>query len=1695
MSAQSLTPQRDRSPCKRHTVCWAIALAFVSGLCGHVARAQNASVYSWEGTRAVPPNSTGLTTPFRVVNNAAGSIKFFLHVACTGSATTCSAPATLQVAGGSFSTVNVSYGTNSLPSGTITLSASDASGSASDVFSITQPLDQRVQVTPHAGSIAVTANASHGFTFTVKNIGADRATYSVTATCTAPVTCSSSSGSVTVNAGDTALYNVAFTSGSSAGGTVKVHAAAGTFSDDGSVIVGIAAPSSLSAAITNSDSLLARDLCFNASLGDRVAYSCGDLQVVHGLPATTTMGTTRAPVLIYNSQQARPAPLVAANLTLAAGAAGPDTILATVTVDSVPGRTWVTKFPGTVWAGGVPRRIAVSVDSLPPLGGNSGARILAYSLDVSACYNGGSCSSSPRQRGNFAVLDRAGSLYGAGWWVAGLERLDVPRMLWIGGDGSVGRYTQDVAQQNIWRAVATSRPDSIVRDATLGTYVRYAAGGARVFFNATSGLQDSTVNILGHRTKFTYASGQLRTIELPVLTGSAMYTFDTVVVSGKLKIVAPPVGGQRRVTTLQIAAGRLTSIADPDDTTGTSSSTGFDYLGAKALLSARRNRAGGRTAIGYAAAQRVAIDSTELTSQPRYAVTRIAAAESRGASGGVLTDSVYTTINGPRRDTTIVRIWTDRFGAPTVILNALGQRTEIIRANAAFPALATELHSPNETTTGFVTQSVYDAKGRMIVQRSLDSYGDGRTDSTRYEWHPSLDVITKIVPPEGDSTMFGYDPANGTLLWQKNARGDSTAYAYTSAGLIQSAKQPLTPPMFFFQDALGNLRKTQSALGFLTLHLRDAIGRDTLIVTPTDSTISVDSTRLIGAGLRTYTRFNLLDRDTLTISVGKHDMEGALTSPDTQALKVRKQFDAEGRLLSVTRSTIPATNITTVTTSWAYDLAGRDTAETAPDGHRERHVRDDAGNVVERWSRRALSDAIRFKYDALNRLLTRSTPAVYYAPDGAAPSYDQGLGLTLPADTASFAYDALGNVASAVNADAKVYRHYFNNGQLRADTLETREWGSTSFLSHVYGVKYTYDRDGRRRTLRHPSTLLRSGVRDSVVYQYSNWGSLASLTDILGSTYSFDYDANGRLAHRGLPGDISDTLRYDADDRLIGRWIRGPHYLGQDPRSDSLPQTTSIVDDTIWRDARGKVVNAETITDSVDATYSGIGSIRHMWQFRYPRGHANQFASPSKESYDHDALGQQISMATPSTDRTYAYEPTTGRLLAIHTPDPSGDFSDFLLDSTLYDAAGNVSEVWRNEGLGDMVVVKSNTHYYYDALDQLRSVDRWADWEPYWNKSSRKASSYEETRYDALGRRVLLRTRQDSATYSGGNLGVNSTISRYVWDGPEVLYEIRYPGDDQESAANLERDTAVVTQSEGKLHGRVAYTTGTGIDEPLAAIRFGYMGGVPIAITLFADYRGNINRGTTLDGHDISTTIPDIPWIDRHVSAYLNNQNPIEPRAWVGDLPAGHETTSGLLYRRNRMLDPVSGRFTQEDPAGLAGGLNLYGYAGGDPVTYSDPFGLMAMDTYVNCRPVGGKGDEGAVAHCAVRVVDEDRKIDQTIELLNEDGTKEIYWSLPGDEKAKKYSSDGWSRVAVPKGMSSREFDDAVLNSALQQTRTQRGQPYLPFGYTNSNRFVSNVITGAGGSVPSRPLAGFFPLIGAPGLCGGFTVLTGPNCH
>jgi len=58
----------------------------------------------------------------------------------------------------------------------------------------------------------------------------------------------------------------------------------------------------------------------------------------------------------------------------------------------------------------------------------------------------------------------------------------------------------------------------------------------------------------------------------------------------------------------------------------------------------------------------------------------------------------------------------------------------------------------------------------------------------------------------------------------------------------------------------------------------------------------------------------------------------------------------------------------------------------------------------------------------------------------------------------------------------------------------------------------------------------------------------------------------------------------------------------------------------------------------------------------------------------------------------------------------------------------------------------------------------------------------------------------------------------------------------------------------------------------------------------------------------------------------------------------------GISYFRNRMYDQATGRFIQEDPAGVAGGINLYQYSGNSPANFTDPFGLFKLDVEVGAQ-------------------------------------------------------------------------------------------------------------------------------------------------
>ena len=227
--------------------------------------------------------------------------------------------------------------------------------------------------------------------------------------------------------------------------------------------------------------------------------------------------------------------------------------------------------------------------------------------------------------------------------------------------------------------------------------------------------------------------------------------------------------------------------------------------------------------------------------------------------------------------------------------------------------------------------------------------------------------------------------------------------------------------------------------------------------------------------------------------------------------------------------------------------------------------------------------------------------------------------------------------------------------------------------------------------------------------------------------------------------------------------------------------------------------------------------------------------------------------------------------------------------------------------------------------------------------------AWEEYWYDALGRRVLKRTRTDSLCQAGVNAEVCfSTMERYVWDGDQLLYELRFDGGDNQSI-NLNRTASTTSEGRKEQFGWLAYTHGAGIDAPLDVVRHNFAGS-PFAIVLHANFRGENDAGTDTTGARFgcppTTTFDclDLDWPAQFGFAFHDQDGVRDPPVWIGSLIQSQRDASGLLYRRNRYYDPVTGQFTQSDPIGLAGGLNLYGFVGGDPVNFSDLFGLCPED-------------------------------------------------------------------------------------------------------------------------------------------------------
>lgn len=119
----------------------------------------------------------------------------------------------------------------------------------------------------------------------------------------------------------------------------------------------------------------------------------------------------------------------------------------------------------------------------------------------------------------------------------------------------------------------------------------------------------------------------------------------------------------------------------------------------------------------------------------------------------------------------------------------------------------------------------------------------------------------------------------------------------------------------------------------------------------------------------------------------------------------------------------------------------------------------------------------------------------------------------------------------------------------------------------------------------------------------------------------------------------------------------------------------------------------------------------------------------------------------------------------------------------------------------------------------------------------------------------------------------------------------------------------------------------------------------------YLDHLGSIRMVTNSAGETLAKIDYDT-WGRNSVTSY-NGYDGSRTVSYTGK----KQDLTGLYYFNARYYDPTIGRFLSEDP--LGDGMNWYSYCGSNPITFTDPTGLDAMEYYNSL----GKSDSTYISY------------------------------------------------------------------------------------------------------------------------------------
>ena len=859
---------------------------------------------------------------------------------------------------------------------------------------------------------------------------------------------------------------------------------------------------------------------------------------------------------------------------------------------------------------------------------------------------------------------------------------------------------------------------------------------------------------------------------------------------------------------------------------------------------------------------------------------------------------------------------------------------------------------------GKVTEYVYDASGNLL--RTIDANGksivtaydgnyqktsvtDANGNKTEYAYNGNMKNTT-ITLPDGHSIRHEYDNEDRMVKTLDQAN-NATEVTYDDAGRVKTKRMPDGATVQYEYDAVGHITKEINPKGAVVTRTYDKNGN---VLTLTDS-----------EGNTTTYEYNAMNKVTkMTNAVAGstvyiYSKSGDLLS-ETDALGNTKTYtyDAFGNRLTATDA---KNNVTTYTYDQNNNLL------TVKDALN--HVMTYTYNALNQCVsvKDALNNVIRYGYDALGRR-TIITDA--------------------RGNTFTTAYDGNGNVIKTTDAKGNTISETVYNALNQPLTVTDAMGKSTIYTYNALGkvesitdtlnhrTEFTYNSRGQNTEVRDAANNVSSATYDLL-------GNVTRLAGPLGGATNYTYDDMGRLTSESTVS--GGTKSYEYNELNVRKKITNARGQIRQIFYDSMGRITGYTSPegavSYTYDANGNVLTVNdshgTITRSYDAL-NRVSSYTDIYgkviRYEYDAvGNLSRIIYPDNTvvTYAYDA-NHNLVRVTDWANRitSYTYD-ANNRIVGVTKPDGS-------VTTTVYDNKQRVTSTVEKTACGTVIIGFEYTYddlsriveekvlanstkmcYTYDNLSRVtaRTIK---------NATTNAVISTETYAYDAAGNITdapdscfqyvtnnrlvsycdnavfydmdgnMLSNGTLTCTYDSANRLISAGGHTYTYNAEDV--RIRNLCSDADTTYTYDTNCKLSQLLEKTTNGiTTKYVYGRGLigEEKCGVFKIYHFDcrGSTIAIT---DECGNITDTFAYDTYG--------KLISRTGSSFVifgyNGRDGV-----VTD-------DNGLIYMRARYYSPEMKRFVNADiVAGQitnAVTLNRFAYANGNPVSFVDPFGLIA---------------------------------------------------------------------------------------------------------------------------------------------------------